>query len=539
MPERKTTRYLLLSLVALTCLLAPLLIGQAGFQSRDKSARSASPTPPPARRLASSDSISKQPADKALAQEIDRVLDESDLTKARWGIFVMSMKDGRILYSRDGDKLFTPASNMKIYTTAAALDLLGSEYRWRTSVYADKQPDAGGIIDGNLTLFGRGAPDLNSYGKNGLASLADQLYQHGVRQVRGNIVGDESYFRGELFGLGWQWNDLQWYFGAEPSALTVDENSLELKIAPADKVGTAATLTLNRETNYLHLTNKTSTVARDAPTTIGINRGLSDSELRVWGDFPLGGRPFTAYLSVPTPALWAATLFKEALIARGIKVGGEARSRDFRVAESEKFDPQKAFEIAQEDSGTLSEIVRRTNKESNNLYAELILRTLGKERGASAPDPGPHKNRERGDDEAGTAVVKAWLDHNGIPSDGLEIRDGSGLSRLDLVTPEATARMLVAIAKTNAASAFRDSLPIAGRDGTLSGRLVSSSGRVVAKTGRLTYTHSLSGYATSQDGEVLAFSIFCNDATGHSNPTRVIDQIVGLLVSPEYLSAPK
>lgn len=538
MPERKTTRYLLLSLVTVTCLLAPLLIGQAGFQPRDKSARLASAVSPN-KTLPSSDSSSKQPADKVLAEEIDLALDESDLTKARWGIFVMSMKDGRVLYSRDGDKLFTPASNMKVYTTAAALDLLGAEYRWRTSVYADKQPDAGGVIDGDLTLFGRGAPDLNSYARNGLASLADQLYQHGLRKVSGNIVGDESYFRGELYGLGWQWNDLQWYFGAEPSALTVDENSLELKIAPADRVGTAATLTLNRELNYLHLTNNTSTVARDATTTIGINRGLSDSELRVWGDFPVGGRPFTAYLSVPNPALWAATLFKQALVTRGIKVGGEARSRDFRVAEREKFDPQKAIEIAHEDSATLSEIVRHTNKQSDNLYAELILRTLGKERGSSAPDPDPRKNRERGDDEAGTSVVKAWLDHSGIPSDGLEIRDGSGLSRLDLVTPEATARLLLAIAKTNAASAFRDSLPIAGRDGTLSGRLVSLSGSVVAKTGTLTYTHSLSGYATSQNGEVLAFSIFCNDATGHSNPTRVIDQIVGLLVRPEYPFPPK
>jgi len=538
MPERKTTRYLLLSLVALVCVLAPLFIGQAGFQSRDKSARSAS-SPPPSKTTALPDSVSKQPGDKELARKIDRVLDESDLTKARWGVFVMAMKDGRVLYSRDGDKLFTPASNMKIYTTVAALDLLGTEYRWSTSVYADKQPDAGGVIDGNLTLFGRGAPDLKSYGKNGLASLAEQLYQHGVRGVSGHIIGDESYFRGELYGLGWQWNDLQWYFGAEPSALTVDENSLELKIAPADKVGTAATLTLNRETNYLHLTNNTTTLARDAQTTIGINRGLSDSELRVWGAFPIGGRSFTAYLSVPNPALWAASLFKEALIARGIKVGGEARSRDFRVVESEKFDPQKAIELAQTSSGTLSEIVRRTNKESNNLYAELILRTLGKERGSSAPDPDPRKNQERGNDEAGTAVVKAWLDHNGIPSDGLEIRDGSGLSRLDLVTPEATARMLVAIAGTSAATAFRDSLPIAGRDGTLSGRLVSSAGRVVAKTGTLTYTHSLSGYATGPDGDVLVFSIFCNDATGHHNPTRVIDQIVGLLVRPEDQSSPK
>jgi D-alanyl-D-alanine carboxypeptidase/D-alanyl-D-alanine-endopeptidase (penicillin-binding protein 4) len=534
MPERRNTRYVLLSLIVSACLLVPLLAGRAGFESRDKSSRSASPAPTPTKALVSTDPVSPQPEDAALAREIDRAIGESDLAQARWGIFVMSMKDGRVLYSRNGNQLFTPASNMKIYTTAAALDLLGTEYRWRTSVYADKVPDAGGVIDGNLTLFGRGAPDLNSYGKNGLPSLADQLYQRGVRGVSGNIIGDESYFRGELFGLGWQWNDLQWYFGAEPSALTIDENSLELKIAPADKVGSAASLTLNRETSYLHLVNNTVTVARDATTTIGINRGLSDNELRVWGDFPHGGRAFTAYLSVPNPSLWAATLFKKALITRGIKVDGEARSRDFRVAEGEKFDPEKAVEIANESSSTLGEIVRKTNKESNNLYAELILRTLGRERGSSAPDPDARKNRERGDDEAGTAVVKSWLDQNGIPSEALSIRDGSGLSRLDLVTPETTARLLVAIARTASATAFHDSLPIAGRDGTLGPRLLPETGRVSAKTGTLTYIHSLSGYATNEKNEVLAFSILCNDATGHGNPVRVIDQIVGLVVRPEY-----
>src|SRR5213078_400313 len=136
---------------------------------------------------------------------------------------------------------------------------------------------AGGVIEGDLTLYGRGAPDLDT--KKGLVSLADQLYARGVRQVRGNIVGDESYFRGELYGLGWQWNDLQWYFGAEPSALTVDENSVELTMAPANRIGSSATLTINRGTNYLHLTNNTMTVERDATTTIGINRGLSDNEL--------------------------------------------------------------------------------------------------------------------------------------------------------------------------------------------------------------------------------------------------------------------
>lgn len=531
MSKRRLTRYALLAVVLTTFLLASLLIARSGFESEDKIKSPATPTPvgqvPPA-------TPSKQPGDAALAQEIDRAIDGSDLTQARWGVFVMSAKDGRLLYARNGDRLFTPASNMKIYTTAVALDLLGADYRWRTSVYVDKPTEADGTINGDVTLYGRGAPDLVSVRKGAGASLAqisDQLYQSGVRHVRGNIIGDESYFRGEVFGIGWQWNDLQWYFGAEPSALTIDENSFELTIAPANKPGSAAGLALNRDTGYVHLTNSTMTAERDATTTIGINRGLSNNELRVWGDFPAGGRSFSAFLSVHNPALWAATLLKQALIARGIKVDGEVRSRDFRVTGKEKFDPQKAYEIAHQDSATLGGIVRQTNKESNNLFAELILRTLGKERGASAPDPDPRKNRERGDDEAGAAVVKSWLDRNSIPVEGLAIRDGSGLSRLDLVTPEATARLLIAIAKTNSATIFHDSLPVAGRDGTLGWRLSRAAGRVFAKTGSLSYSHSLSGYAVAESGEVLAFSIICNDATGRSSPVRVIDQIAGLLVA--------
>jgi D-alanyl-D-alanine carboxypeptidase/D-alanyl-D-alanine-endopeptidase (penicillin-binding protein 4) len=497
-------------------------------------------TPPPAAAIKNPAlSVSTAPVDMALAREIDRTIDESDLVQARWGVFVMSMNDGRVLYSRNGDELFTPASNMKIYTTAAALDLLGAEYRWRTSVYANKQPDANGVIEGDVTLYGRGAPDLDSYRKDGLSALAVQLYEHGVRRVRGNVIGDESYFRGEMYGPGWQWNDVQWYFGAGPSALTIDANAIELTIAPASKLGNAATVKLQRETSYFHVTNNTTTSERAAPATIGINRGLSDNEIRVWGEFPTGGRSFTAYLSVYNPARWAATLFKEALLAQGITVDGEPQSRDFRAAGGEKFDPQKAFEIAFAESGTLGEIVRVTNKESNNLYAELILRTLGKERGSLVPDPDPRKNSERGDDVAGVAVVRSWLDSNGIPTNGLAIRDGSGLSRLDLVTPEATARLLVAITRTSSAGVFHDSLPIAGRDGTLKPRLLREAGKVFAKTGSLTYDHSLSGFATTQSNEVLAFSIFCNDATGHSDPVRLIDEIARLVVANNAPSSTK
>ena len=528
MPQRKIIRYALVPVVLTTLFLASLLLARSGAESQEKTKGAATAT-----RRAETTRVSSAPLDAALAQQIDRAIDESDQTQARWGVFVISMRDGRVLSSRNGDRLFTPASNMKIYTTAVALDLLGADYRWRTSVYADKQPDADGTIAGDLTLYGRGSPDLVSVGKGprpSLAQFADQLYQSGVRSVRGNVIGDESHFRGDLFGLGWQWNDLQWYFGAEPSALTIDENSFEVTIAPAKKTGDAASVAM-RDTGFVQLRNNTMTAERDAPTTIGIDRGLDSNELRVWGDFPVGGRSFSAFLSVHNPALWAATLFKKALIARGIKVEGEVRSRDSRAPEKERFDPQKAFEIAHQDSATLGEIARQTNKESNNLFAELILRTLGKERGESAPDPDPRKNRERGDDQAGAAVIKSWFDRNSIPDQGLAIRDGSGLSRLDLVTPEATTRLLVAMGRTNSATIFHDSLPIAGRDGTLSSRLKGAAGRIFAKTGTIAYVHSLSGYAVAENGEVLAFSIFCNDATGRGNPVRLIDEIAGLLTS--------
>jgi len=484
-------------------------------------------------------SVSNTPADLALARELDRTIDESAAATARWGVFVTSMNDGRVIYSRNGDKLFTPASNMKIFTTAVALDLLGPDYRWRTSVYTQAQIDSSGAIAGDLILYGRGAPDFDSKQKESLPALVDQLYQRGVRHVRGNIIGDQSYFRGSLYGEGWQWNDLQWYFGAEPSALSIDENTVEVTIAPAGKAGNSANVIITPNDNYLRLTNSTTTADGDIPTTIGIIRDLSSNDLRVWGEFPTRGRSFSAFLSIYNPARRAATLLKQALIARGIQVDGEPRDVDARVPEEKKFDPQKAIEIAFVESKSLGEIVRQTNKESNNLFAELILRTLGKERGASAPDPDPRRNRARGDDAAGVAVIQSWLNSHGIPAKALALHDGSGLSRLDLITPESAARLLAVMAKSAASNVFRDSLPIAGRDGTLSGRLASASGRILAKTGTLTYDHSLSGYALTAGGEVLTFSILCNDAAGQSRPVGTIDALAKLLATFGPANNPK
>jgi D-alanyl-D-alanine carboxypeptidase/D-alanyl-D-alanine-endopeptidase (penicillin-binding protein 4) len=223
-------------------------------------------------------------------------------------------------------------------------------------------------------------------------------------------------------------------------------------------------------------------------------------------------------------------MFFDLLKSRGIAIEGQAQSRDSRVAQSQRFDPTQAVELAFVTSQPLSEIAKKTNKESNNLHAELILRTLGRERGEIAALP-EAIGRERGDEEAGLAVIRVWLGRAGIATSGLALHDGSGLSRLDLVTPESAARLLLALSKTGSAQTFRQSLPISGRDGTLAGRLKTLVDRVSAKTGSLIYDNSLSGYLTTSKGEQLAFSIMCNDQTGRGDSSRLIDQIVVLLAS--------
>jgi serine-type D-Ala-D-Ala carboxypeptidase/endopeptidase (penicillin-binding protein 4) len=481
-------------------------------------------------------------SESEFAKRLDQLIDESGFASARWGISVISLADGATLYSRNADKLFTPASNMKIYTTAVALDLLGADYRWRSSVYVDKQPDTSGTVQGDLILYGRGAPDLVSHDRNNnqasLAQLADDLYARGIRRVQGNVVGDESYFRGNSLGDGWQWNDIQWYFGAEASALSIDGNEIDVNVVPSSSAKEPPTVKASNGGAYVTIQNRMVAGKPSMRPTIGMNRGLSDNNVAVWGELPPGGKGFGARLSVHNPALWAANLFLNALKARGISVNGQGLARDSRVAPSQRFDPAQAIELASLTSKPLSEISRITNKESNNLFAELILRTLGRERNAmleTAEPPG----RERGDDEAGVALVRLWLARAGIPTTGLAIHDGSGLSRLNLITPDSTARLLIAISKTASGEVFKQSLPISGKDGTLAGRLKTVNERVLAKTGSLTYDNSLSGYATSPEGKVFAFSILCNDQTGRGNSTRLIDDITALIAAFPNLPAGK
>jgi D-alanyl-D-alanine carboxypeptidase/D-alanyl-D-alanine-endopeptidase (penicillin-binding protein 4) len=529
--NNRTTRSLLVRVlffvllaIPVVLLVRPLLIGTA----KDKSKQPKQPAV--SEKQFAAPSASGQAGE--LARRIDSAIDDGELASARWGVSVISMADGSTLYQRNADKLFTPASNMKIYTTGVALDLLGADYRWRTSVYADAPPDANGRIQGDLILYGRGAPDLVAHSEDesrgSLAKLADDLYARGVRSISGNLIGDESYFRGDPLGEGWQWTDLQWYFGAEASALSVNGNEVDVNLVPSGKTDEPPVVRVSDQQGYVTVQNRMVNGSDARRSSIGIHRGLSDNNIEVWGEFAPLSKGFGARLSVHNPALWAGKLFADALKTRGVRVEGQTLARDSRVPPSQRFNPAQAMELASVSSQPLSEIARRTNKESINLYAELILRTLGRERGEMAGLPEAN-GREPGDDEVGLAVIRVWLARAGIATSRLALHDGSGLSRLDLVTPESSARLLLSISKTASASVFKESLPISGRDGTLAGRLKTVVDRVSAKTGYITYDNSLSGYLTTSRGELLAFSIMCNDETSRGNTSHVIDQIVALL----------
>lgn len=506
------------------------------------SAPTAETQPPHNKQAAETNAVGSSPAmhssavDPELAREIDHLLDDGELASARWGVSVVSLKDNRVVYERNADNLLTPASNMKLFPTAAALEFLGADYRWRTSVYATTSPDTAGTVNGDLVLYGRGAPDLaavaraNEENRNSLDQLASELYNRGVRRIRGNVIGDESYFRGNPLGDGWQWNDVQWYYGAEASALSINHNETSVNVLPPENRETPPVIRIGDPTGYVTVENRMAMGTAGKRLTLGIQRGLSDNVVRVWGAFPPGSKGFGARLSVHKPALWAAKLFLDSLKARGIAVDGQALTRNANEATANRFDPEQASELAFVVSKPLREIIKATNKESINLYAELILRTLGRERAALLPAPGPG-GREPGDDEIGLAIIRLWLNRSQVPIQGVALHDGSGLSRLNLVKPRTIVQLLAAMQRSPHSQVFRESLPLSGRDGTLGYRLKEYSDRVAAKTGYITYDAALSGYVTTSEGEIFAFSIICNDETGRPSSGRLIDQIVTALAS--------
>lgn len=466
--------------------------------------------------------VSSAPKDIELARKIDEIIEKSEFRNARWGVFVTSLKNGRVLVARDAQKTFNPASTMKVVTTAVALDKLGADFRWRTSVMAENEIDASGNLNGDLILMGRGAPDFD---EPDVQNLINQLKQKGLRRIRGNIVGDASHFQAANLGSGWVWEEAQWYYGAEPSALSYSDNTVLVEVVPSDKLDVPAEVKTTPEADFIKVSNQAVTKANASAQTFGVHRDLDANNFQVWGEVPRG-KSMGVRTTMHAPEIWAANDLKKTLEKAGIAVEGAVKNVNWRTK-----DPNAAAnlkELAFVESDALAEIVKRTNKHSINLNAELMLRTIGHQ----ARENEEKENSRKivlGDDELGVMTIKNWLSGKGVELGDTVIHDGSGLSRLNFITPETMGRLLVFALQTPTRNAFIDSLPIAGTDGTLGGRLSKFKGRILAKTGTITYVSALAGYAQASDNDQFSFVIFCNNETRPSEPTGIIDRIAGAI----------
>ena len=481
-----------------------------------------------------------------LHAKISEVLAKPELSSAMVGIKVVSLDNGRILFEENAGKLLRPASNMKLYTVAAALDRLSPDYRFSTSVYANTRPDASGVIHGNLIIYGRGDPSLAARFNNGdyfkaINDLADRIAAAGVKRVEGDIVGDESYFVGPKYGSGWNWEDLTWYYGAEITPLTANDNALDLFIKPGTAIGQPALITTGPPDPLLTIVNKVTTSAKGSRRDISINRGLGENTITITGSIPLEDRGYTGGIGISHPGLLFVYMLRSSLAQKGITITGASRVSGATASPTAitgvpisgtngSSTPPFQNEIATLQSPPFSVIAAQTLKPSQNLYTELILRTLGK----VTPPPANMSNLSPTSDELGLEAVKSFLTTVGLRPEALVLDDGSGLSRNDMITAEASVQLLTFMSKHRYATVFRDALPIGGVDGTLRNRFkgTPAENNVRAKTGSLSSAASLAGYLTTAGGEKLAFSIMVNNYPRDFDPrSSCIDPITVLLAS--------
>jgi D-alanyl-D-alanine carboxypeptidase/D-alanyl-D-alanine-endopeptidase (penicillin-binding protein 4) len=490
--------------------------------------------------------VAQQPKTLAeLQTRIKEVLAKPELSSAMVGIKVVSLDNGRVLFEENAAKLLRPASNMKLYTVAAALDRLSPDYRFSTSVYANTRPDAAGVVHGNLTIYGRGDPSIAARFNNGdyfkgIDDLAARIVDAGVKRVEGDIVGDESYFVGPKYGSGWNWEDLTWYYGAEITPLTANDNALDLFIKPGAAIGQPALITTGPPDPLLTIVNKVTTSGKGGKREFSIHRGLGENTITITGSIPLEDRGYTGGIGISHPGLLFVYMLRSSLAQKGVTIAGASRIGGATpqptvvslLTSSTGSSPVSPNEIATLQSPPFSVIAAQTLKPSQNLYTELILRTLGKV--SPPPTPATTSNLPQTSDELGLEVVRSFLKTVGLRPEALVLDDGSGLSRNDMITAEASVQLLTFMSKHRYATVFRDALPIAGVDGTLRNRFkgTPAENNLRAKTGSLSSAASLGGYMTTAGGEKLAFSIMVNNYPRDFDPrSSCIDPIAILLAS--------
>ncbi len=452
--------------------------------------------------------LAQQPG---LQQEMDRLLSVEWLKYGFCGIVVRDLRTGETLYQRESERLLIPASCTKLVTTAAALQLLGADYRYRTQVCMRGRLETDGTLKGDLVLRGGGDATLTL---NDLKQLAQKVRAAGVQRVEGLLLYDDSWLDAERYGFGWNIDDEPFGYQAQMSALCVERNAVRLYARPARQLGEPSQLRLDPPTDYVQVVNLTRTTERGSPARLSATRLHALNRLIVSGTIPLGSdEVLIGRYSVENPSRFTAVLFRDTLHEAGVVISN-------RIAPLLNADPSAEQLIAEQLSPPMREIVALINKPSDNLLAETVLKTIGRER------------RGRGTTDAGLEAVREFLQQAGLEMDAVNIVDGSGLSRINGISAENLVRLLTFMARSPNAEAFRASLPVYGVDGTLRNRLRDTpvQGNAFAKTGSLYRVSTIAGYLRTRSGRELVFAILMNNYTASGSDARNLqDQIVRLL----------
>ena len=455
-------------------------------------------------------------AARTLAGDLDRIFGANLTSNALWGVHVKSLDSGRVLYSRNAATLMMPASNMKIVTLAAAAETLGWDYRFKTTLEATAPIEAG-VLKGDLIVRGTGDPTINS--RNGRAAAvfdewAKALRAAGITRIDGGIVGDATAFDDRRLGQGWAWDYLEAGYAAPVGALEYNENIAAVSIRPGAKAGNAAELQLPPGTG-LGLLYHVLTGEPGSRTNIALERRTYDNYLDVIGTIAVDAAPVTRDVAVVTPTKYFAHSLLLALVERGIPVGRVPMDASERAPDAVNEPRRVLYESL---SPPLREIATTMMKVSQNLYAETLLKAVG----AAKSGAGTAAAGRR----AASDLFSAW----GIPESSYVQADGSGLSRYGYVTAGMIVTLLERLhGDPKHREAFVATLPIAGKDGTISTRMraTRAEANAVAKTGSISNARALSGYVRTRDGELLAFSILANNFTA---PAATINWMTDLAV---------
>jgi D-alanyl-D-alanine carboxypeptidase/D-alanyl-D-alanine-endopeptidase (penicillin-binding protein 4) len=457
-----------------------------------------------------------------LDSAIEATLDAPELRDGFQGVAIRSLETGETIHERNADKLFMPASNLKLFTTASALLALGPDYRYRTELYASGEFD-GAILRGDLIVKGYGDPTISGRFHEGdldaiFESWADSLLELGVDEIVGNIVGDDNAFDDRGLGTGWQWDYESLWYAAPSGALSFNDNCVEILLEPTE-VGAPPEMTVDPDVDYVVVKNRAATVPRDSATAVIVNRERGSNLVTVYGSVKESAKRLTTYATVTNPTQYFLVALKSVLERKGIAVTGYAIDADDLDAPIGYEDARLLFIHY---SPTMAEIVKVVNKSSQNFYAEQLLKTLGFEFAGE------------GAAKAGVETMTARLAELGVSLDNAIIVDGSGLSRLNFVSPAHIIETLTQMYRADVFKQFYNSLPVAGVDGTMASRLKRSraNGNARAKTGYVLASRALSGYVHTGDGEIVAFALVANNYSApYAMVDKVQDAIVDLLAS--------